>query len=205
MPSNATESELTRLISLARDGVADARSALLEQYRSYLGLLARIQVDCRLTGRVSPSDLVQETFIAADQHFGEFNGGSEGELIIWLRRVLSTQVADLYRRHTAQKRDFRLDRRLLREIDNSSCLLSQALPVDRTTPSQVVARREEAVLLANALDRLSEDSREVIVLRSFEELPFIEVAERMGRTVDSVKNLWARALVKLRDQLGEEI
>jgi hypothetical protein len=48
------------------------------------------------------------------------------------------------------------------------------------------------VILAEALDRLPPDYREVIVLRQWEELPFNEVARRMGRSVDSVQKLWIR-------------
>jgi RNA polymerase sigma-70 factor (ECF subfamily) len=60
------------------------------------------------------------------------------------------------------------------------------------------------VLLAEALGRLSADYREVLILRHLERLPFPDVARRKGRSLDSVKNLWARALARLRDALGGE-
>jgi len=63
-------------------------------------------------------------------------------------------------------------------------------------------RREQALRLADALDRLPHDFREVLILRHLEELRFPEVARRMGRSLDSVKNLWTRALAKLRHTLG---
>jgi len=44
--------------------------------------------------------------------------------------------------------------------------------------------------------------RQVIALRSFEDLTFAEVARRMGRTIDSVEKLWVRALKRLRVALG---
>ena len=59
------------------------------------------------------------------------------------------------------------------------------------------------MLLADALERLPADCREVIVLRHLEGLPFAEVARRMGRTLDVVKKLWPRALARLRDLMGE--
>jgi RNA polymerase sigma-70 factor, ECF subfamily len=58
------------------------------------------------------------------------------------------------------------------------------------------------VLLADALARLPDDYREVIILHHLEGLQFAEVAQRMGRTVDSVKHLWARALAQLKRTLG---
>ena len=66
------------------------------------------------------------------------------------------------------------------------------------SPSQHAASREQAVQLADALGALPADYREVIILRQLEDLPFPEVAERMGRSVDSVKNLWVRGLARLR-------
>ena len=57
------------------------------------------------------------------------------------------------------------------------------------------------MLLADALARLSPEHREVTVLRHLEGLSFPEVAQRMGRSVPSVKNLWTRAIANLRASL----
>jgi RNA polymerase sigma-70 factor (ECF subfamily) len=56
------------------------------------------------------------------------------------------------------------------------------------------------VRLAKLLERLPADYREVIVLRSLEELPYEEVASRMGRSAGAVRVLWVRALARLRDE-----
>ena len=61
----------------------------------------------------------------------------------------------------------------------------------------------QAVVLADLLNALPADYREVLVLRHLEGLSFSEVALRMGRTEVSVKNIWARALAKLRSNMGE--
>ena len=80
--------------------------------------------------------------------------------------------------------------------------LDQGLVAAHSTPSRRAARREQAVLLADALNQLPPDYREVLVLRHLEGLTFPEVAARMGRTVDSVEKLWVRALPRLRRVLG---
>ena len=67
-----------------------------------------------------------------------------------------------------------------------------------------MARGERALLLAEALARLPEDYREVIVLRHLEGLGFAEVGLRMERSEDSVKNLWVRALARLRRTLEHD-
>jgi RNA polymerase sigma-70 factor, ECF subfamily len=87
-------------------------------------------------------------------------------------------------------------------MDRSSQALAGALPAPQATPSEEAARREQAVRLADALGRLPEPYREVIVLRHLEGLSLAEAARRMGRTEDSVQKLWARSLLKLRESLG---
>ncbi len=64
-------------------------------------------------------------------------------------------------------------------------------------------QREQSVLLADALGELPAHYREVIVLRHLEGCSFQQVAERMGRSLDSVKNIWTRALGQLRTQMEE--
>jgi RNA polymerase sigma-70 factor (ECF subfamily) len=95
-------------------------------------------------------------------------------------------------------RDVNLERELGAGLDQSSQTLDGGLVASGSTPSQHVSRREQAVLLADALDRLPPDYREVIILRHLETLPFGDVAARMGRSEDSVQKLWVRALASLR-------
>jgi len=82
-------------------------------------------------------------------------------------------------------------------------LLNRGLVAPSSSPSQQAVRRERAVLLANALEQLPPHYREVLILRHLEALSFPEVAQRMGRSLLSVKKLWARALPCLRNALGE--
>ena len=185
------------LLGRARAGDDAALGALLERYRPYLALLARLQIDRRLRGKADPADLVQETFLEAHRGFPRFRGETEAELAAWLRRVLAANLVDLVRRFLrAKRRDVRLERELTADVDQSSRALGLVLAAPQSTPSQQAARRE--------LDRLPEDYREVLILHHLEGLDHPSVAARMGRTVDSVKNLWARALGKLRRSLGDD-
>lgn len=189
------------LLRLARDGDSSALGRLLEMYRAYLTLLARLQIDRRLRDKADASDLVQETYLRAHQGFCEFRGATEAELLAWLRQILASKVIDFLRRFCPnQGRDVRLERRLAGELDRSSAG-AQSLVFSESTPSQQAIRREQAVLVADALKRLPDHYREVIVLRHMEELSFPEVAQRMERSLDSVKHLWARALAALHREL----
>jgi RNA polymerase sigma-70 factor (ECF subfamily) len=191
------------LLGLARQGDTTALGQLLELSRNYLELLARVQIGRRLRGKVDAADLVQETFLKAHRDFAQFRGTSEGAWVGWLRQILAANLAHLVRRYCGtQRRDVRLERELVDELNQSSRFLDQGLAASQSTPSHQAARREQAVLLADALKQLPAAYREVIILSHLEGLPFPEVARRMGRTVDSVKNLWARALARLRRWLG---
>jgi RNA polymerase sigma-70 factor (ECF subfamily) len=193
-----------QLLRLARAEGGPALGQLLDLYRPYLALLARVQIGRRLQGKVDAADLVQETFLEAHRHFGGFRGSTEAEFVNWLRQILATNLAMLIRRYLGtRRRDVRLERELASELDQSSRVLDQGLLARSSSPSQQAARREQAVLLADALGRLPEAYREAIILRHLEGLSFPEVARRMQRSVDSVKNLWARALGRLRRALGE--
>lgn len=192
-------SDPERLIAQARVGDKDALGRLLEQYRNYLMLLSRLEIGRRLQGKVDAGDLVQETFLEAQRDFAQFQGSSEKELISWLRQILVSNLLNLVRHYLGTKRrDVRLERELAVDVDSSSQMLGQIPISPQSSPSQQAARREQAVILANALEQLPEHYREVIVLRHLQGLSFPDIARQTERTVDSVEKLWARALVRLR-------
>jgi RNA polymerase sigma-70 factor, ECF subfamily len=201
---DADASSPERLLLQARAGEPLALGKLLELYRSYLSLLARLQIGRRLQGKVDAADLVQDTFLGAHQGWGRFRGTTEGELLSWLRRILAARTADLMRHYLgSQRRDVRLERELAAELEQSSQDLDGGLLAKEDSPSKQVARREQGVILADALALLPEDYREVLILRHLEGLTFPEVAQRLGRTLDAVKKVWTRALVRLRRSLKE--
>jgi RNA polymerase sigma-70 factor (ECF subfamily) len=187
------------LLHRARAGDAPAVGRLLELYRAYLVVLARVQIGRRLQGKVDASDLVQEAFLGACRDFPQFRGTSEKEFLGWLRQILASLLANLVRHYQGtQRRDVRLERQLALELEQSSQALDRGLAASQSSPSEQASRREQSVVLAEALGRLPEDWRELLVLRHLEGLTFPEVASRMGRTIDSVKKLWPRALAGLR-------
>lgn len=191
------------LLTLARAGDDEARGRLLQHYRGYLTVLARLQIGRRIQGKADPADLVQESFLEAHRHFDRFRGATEAELAGWLRQILAGQLAHLVRRYLGTKRrDVRLEREMAVDLDHSSHALDCGLLARGSSPSQRAARREQAVLLADALERLPDDYREVLVLRHLEGLTFPDVAQRMERSLDSVEKLWVRALDRLRRTLS---
>jgi RNA polymerase sigma-70 factor (ECF subfamily) len=164
--------------------------------------MARLQLDRRLQSKVDPGDVVQETFLEAARDFAQFQGNSEPELAAWLRQVLAHNLGNTLRSFLGtQRRGVRLEQELALAMDHSSAELGDLLAGPASTPSQQAVKREQAVLLADALAKLPEHYRDVVVLRSLEGLPFAEVAQRLGRTEDSVEKIWMRSLLQLRSLL----
>ena len=198
------ERGLEELLALARGGDDAALGQALERFRPYLTVLARVQIGRRLQGKADPADVVQETFLRAVRDVAQFRGTSDRELAGWLRQILASRLADLVRHYCGtQRRDVRLEQALQVELDQSSQVLERGLVAPLSSPSQQAAGHEQAAWLAQALERLPEDYREVLVLRHLEECAFPEVARRMGRSVEAVKKLWARALARLRRSVGD--
>ena len=198
-----TPKSLSKLLARAGTGDPEAIGLLLESYRNYLRLLARTQIGAQLRARLDPSDLVQETLIDARRDFPQFAGKSERELMSWLRKVLAHKLANHARHHRAGKRDVRQEFSLEDELKLSSVNLDRILASEASSPSAHAARRERAVLLADALARLPPDYREVIVMRHLEGATLPDVAAKIGRTAGAVRMLWVRALERLRLELED--
>jgi RNA polymerase sigma-70 factor (ECF subfamily) len=192
------------LLVLAKAGDSAALGRLLERYRNYMGLLVRLQVGRRLRRKVDAEDLMQELGLEIHRKITTFRGTSERAFLMWVRRMIGSIMSNQIRHFLGTKcRDLRLERALVEELDRSSRAMNRNLVAPQSTPSQQAVRREQAVILADALQGLPEDYREVIILRQLEGLSFPDVARRLGRTEDSVKNVWLRALARLRRTLEE--
>ena len=79
--------------------------SLLEQYRDYLSLLGRLQLDEHLAGKVDVSGVVQITMLEAYQQATTWESFDEEARTAWLRRVFANNLLDEIRRFRAQSRD----------------------------------------------------------------------------------------------------
>jgi len=191
------------LLVQVRAGDKAALGRLLERYRNYLRLMARSLISLPLRVRLDASDLVQEACLKAHREFSQFLGATEPELVAWLRQVLVRTLADQVNRHRAKGRDYRREEPLDVMLDRSSLTVQQALAVPVSSPNSHVSRREQAVLLADALEKLPAPYREVFILRNLEHIPFDQIAARMGRSSGAVRKLWTRTMLSLKRMLEE--
>src|SRR5688500_10382529 len=99
---------LDELVRRARQGDAAGREQLFAACRDYLGGVAHNQVESWLRAKVDSSDLVQQTLFEAHRDFERFQGGTGGEMLAWLRRILTHNALDLVRQyHGTAKRQAR--------------------------------------------------------------------------------------------------
>jgi RNA polymerase sigma-70 factor, ECF subfamily len=192
------------LLAQARAGDAPALGRLMELYRNYLRVVARTMIGQALRVRLDASDLVQETFLKANREFRQFLGSSEPELTAWLRQILVRTLANQVRHHRREGRDYQRDEPLEVLLERSSSGVQRALAAPLSSPSSVVSRREQAVLLADALEKLPPDYRDVFLMRNLEHIPFEEIAVRMGRSPGAERMLWTRTIKKLSQLLEED-
>ena len=185
--------ETEHLLRRAQDGDREALGTLLYIYRRHMSRLARNQIGRRLHVKADTSDIAQDVCLEVHRHFGQFNGTTEAEFGAWIRKILAGLVANSVRRYQGtKKRDVRLERPLAHRSWDSSVAFGGETLAREESPSEQAVNREMSVQLATAIDQLAPHYRQVIDLRNGEGLSFAEVADEMGRSVDSVEKLWWR-------------
>ncbi|MFO0871934.1 MAG: sigma-70 family RNA polymerase sigma factor [Pirellulales bacterium] len=179
----------------------DKNEPAIEQYRSYLLLLARIQLDARARHKVEASDVVQHTLLEAHAQRQQFSGDEEG-FAAWLRTALANNIRDALRRVRRQKRDVSRERSLEAALEQSSARLGDCLVAAQSSPSRQAVRNEELLRLSDALLALPDAQREAVMLHHLQGWKLGEVAEHLGRTDAAVAGLLHRGLRRLRELIN---
>ena len=161
-----------------RNGAAETLGVLFDRYQAPL-----FNFYCKLTGnRALSDDLVQEVFLRLLKYRQSYQPGTHFRAWIY-------QIA----------RNARIDH--LRKTRPQTTLEPDMLPPVRPTDS--AQKQQETALLHTALQRLSEEKREVLVLSRFQELKCEEIARLVGCEVTTVRVRIHRALQDLREIFRE--
>jgi RNA polymerase sigma-70 factor (ECF subfamily) len=203
-----TEALLARLRELRAEHGTDCEAALGELFmlhRDRLWRMLYVRLDSRLASRVSPDDVLQETFLDLARRIVEYLAAPAVPFYVWLRFIAVQRMQMVQRQHLgAQKRDVAQEVSLAGGAPPASAVsMARRLVSDLTSPSQAAIRRELQERLRAALDEMDALDREVLALRHFEELSNTEVAEVLGISKDAASKRHVRALKRLRDILGE--
>lgn len=202
--TSGSRTSLVELLNQARRGDGLARDRLFAKCRNYLVVVARAEAQSGLRAKIDPSDIVQQTLLDAHRGLDGFRGSTEAEWLGWLRRILNHNAADFVRHYIGTEK-----RGAHREVSLGQAGSDQPFraPPEPAAPdataSQLFARHELELQVADAIASLSDDYRDVIVLRNLERLPFDEVASRMGRSRPAVQMLWLRAIRAVQESLVE--
>jgi RNA polymerase sigma-70 factor, ECF subfamily len=179
----------------------DDQGQMLERYRNYLRLLARVQLEPLVRGVLDPSDVVQQTLLEAHLARARFHGDSSGQLAAWLRQILACNLQDALRTLGRDCRDVARQRSLSVALEESSQLLAAWLAADQSSPSMQAERNEQAIVLADALSALPDAQREALILQHWQGLTLDQIAGQLGRTPAAVAGLLKRGLKQLRATL----
>ncbi|MCY2985674.1 MAG: sigma-70 family RNA polymerase sigma factor [Planctomycetota bacterium] len=162
---------------------------LMEETRRVLKSLP-IEIPDSFRGRVDKSDLVQDVLLKISENDYGLEAMQPRGRRAFLRKMLSSRVVDVMRTHLSFKRDVRREQRLEKDVSGPD-----------STPSSVLNWSEQQNAIQAALEQLPVDDQTVLRLRHRDGLTFVQIGESMGRSPDSVRNLWGRALVRLANCL----
>lgn len=181
---------------MAEPGQFDPQRA--QRFRSYLRLLADVQLSPQLGQKVDASDIAQETLLRACRNKAQFHGNSEAEQLAWLRTILANVLTDETRRYATSMRDLGKERSLQASFDDSAARLEDLLTAQLSSPSETVDRQEQLLHLADALEQLADDERQAVQMHHLQGKSLTEIAEVLDRTKAAVASLLYRSLNKLR-------
>jgi RNA polymerase sigma-70 factor (ECF subfamily) len=143
--------------------------------------------------------------LSRSKRIGDYAKNPEMPFYLWLRHITGQKLIDVHRRHLgAQKRDAAMEISLYRgsmPMATSASLAVQLLG-GLTSPSRAAVRAEMQVRVQEALNGLSDDDREVLALRHFEQLTNAEVAEVLGIEKSTASTRYLRALKRMKDALA---
>jgi RNA polymerase sigma-70 factor (ECF subfamily) len=193
--------ETQRLLQQVRAGNRQAFEQLLARHRPYLCQLVELRLDPKLRPRVDPSDVVQEAQIEAVRRFDAYLEQAPMPFRLWLRQLAHDRIHMTYRRHVKAAR-----RAVGHEVvlpERSSLLLARQFLAPDSTPSRQLDQQELDRRVRQAVGRLPEADREILLMRTFEGLSFEEVGYLQGINPAAARKRHGRALLRLHQILSE--
>lgn len=171
----------------AQSGDREAFQALVGLYRNRVERLIASRLRAHHVKRVEVEDVHQETLLRSYRALPSFEWQGEESFLRWLGGIVENVILEIARRGSR----------------NPVFQIEHDVPGEGPSPSRAMRRVERSERLSGALKSLSPEHREVIVLARIDGLPFEEIAQRMARSPQAVKQLLWRALKKLKEAFGD--
>ncbi|TWU23333.1 RNA polymerase sigma factor CnrH [Novipirellula galeiformis] len=195
------------LLIAAKQGDVDAVNRLLERHRVSVRRLVEMRLDRKVQRRVDVSDVVQDVLLEASGRLEKYLDDPAMAFHLWIRQIAWDRIIDTYRRHrVSAKRN--MDREQAMVIpagqDQSSVELAAQLWDPGPTPAAAATQREIATKVEAAIEQLGEQDREMILMRHYEHLSNLEIAEVLGVNPPAASMRYLRAIRRLRELLENE-
>jgi RNA polymerase sigma-70 factor, ECF subfamily len=178
----------TAVLRQALSGSDAALEALYGKICPRLLAFIRLKMGPSLRARLESRDILQTTLLKSFEHLEDFEGSDARSLLGWMMRIAEHEIRDRADFHGRQRRDADLEE----NVGDHADLRART----RSALSRLILD-EQTERLDAALATLSDAHREVILLRTFEELPFAEIGRILGRSEDATRMLFARAMTAL--------
>jgi RNA polymerase sigma-70 factor, ECF subfamily len=189
LPSQVVKEDEPALVAAAKAGEVEAFETLVERYeRKIFRLTMNITQN-----REDAEDAMQEAFLKAYEHLGEFQGNSR--FYTWLVRIAVNQA--LMKLRKRRPNQVSLDE----EVDTGEDTIPREVEDWGPSPEDRYEQRELSGILSQVIAELDPPFRVVFQLRDIEELSTEETAEALGLSVPAVKSRLLRARLKLRQKL----
>lgn len=197
------DSELTAaLLARVQQGDREAFEQLFLRHRRELTRLIELRLDAALRVRVDASDIVQDTQIEAYSRLADYLQRRPMPFRLWLRLTAIERLQKARRAHVeTAKRSVRRDVPL---PDRSSLLLANRFLSAEPSPSAQFSRDETIRRIRLALGSLSDEDRELLLMRNVERLAHRDVACQLGIDEAAARKRYGRALLRLRAVLVRE-
>ena len=140
-------------------------------------------------------DLSQEAWVKAWQRLAQFQG--DASFATWLTRITINLCLDQLRKQKRQRAES------IEEMDEESGGVERQMPVITTNPTERLERGELRQRIDEALGKLSDEHRTVLVLHEFEEMEYKEIAKTMGCSIGTVMSRLFYARRKLAALLAD--
>jgi len=193
-----TDQNTRYLVTLAKEGDKPAVEQLCRIYGERVRRIIRLRIDSKLRPKIDSVDVVQDALVLALAGLENFTYKNEGDFLRWLSRIAENKLRDTLDKFHADKRDIRREipfKKIETDCENGSFGL--AGPLQTTTPSVLLSRKEQLDRLERAIDELKPEYREVIFLSRIERLSHEEISAKLEKSKGAVAMLLSRALIAL--------
>jgi RNA polymerase sigma-70 factor (ECF subfamily) len=189
------------LLGRVAAGDAAALDELMAGVRPFMRRVVEVRIDPRLRARIDPSDVVQETLVEATRRIRDFLDRRPLPFHLWVRQMAFENLIRLRRFHVgagkrAVGREFHLP-------EDSSVALGRQVLARGPGPLEGLIDGELAERVRQAVTRLPDTDREVLLMRSFEGLSNHEVAQALGLETSAASQRFGRAVLRLRKLLTD--